>query len=681
LGRTGYDTKAEAKTINVVADSKASTTQEVLSRDPSGRDKSQSAGSATVGGGKRRSSQTDSDASEGESGSRSKEIGALGSGKKSTGSKGDPKDADAQLSKTGFRGRMVDKRGKPALGLVLKTWIASGYENLTNFQGWQLNIDHRTQEVDATGHFEFTGLSDKENYILAVAGGGRFVSAVFRVPALESSKIKDCGTKVVVLAGSISGKVVNPSGEIVAGATVNYGDKQNSVPLAGHTWLDPSYVPSTTKSKYIPLRSVLTINPNGTFSITGLAPGRYTLVADGRGYRDGYLKDIVLGEGTQRRGQIIELRDVVRARIKVVDGAGVAISGAAVVVASDRDFRGLPRYHEPLFDSPDYDPLREVSPTIKTDRNGVYTTKPLIENRYKVYVEANGYGFFQSVFELKPNGDADWTVRLNKGRLVRGVVVHSKTKKPLSGVTMKTKWLGGKTGVFPNPIVMETKAAGRFQSAHLSPGRHLLELTLNDFRSYSVVLKVDNTRTPLDLGVIELTLNPEVSFTILNEDDEPVNYAVVYMTFHSGKTLKSAIGIAKTLSEGKTTVTLPLGRASFKIKAKGYAFGVSSNQIIRNENNSIVIRLRRHQKVSGFARGFHGQALRNASLVFFRKGERVAFANCVTDSDGHYLIKSLAPGTYKVLLGTQSYLEDLSKGVGIDVPRVAESVVDIQLTN
>ncbi|MDF1662486.1 MAG: carboxypeptidase-like regulatory domain-containing protein [Planctomycetota bacterium] len=590
-------------------------------------------------------------------------------------------DVTGLFSKTGLKGRFVTKSGGPAAGLSLLIWTSTGVEETEDAPIHAISSPHKKVMVGDDGSFQLLGMDPEKSYIFAVVGSEEYATAAFNAPVLMKNKVVDCGTLKARKAGVITGKIVNFQREAVPGAMVYIGDHHNSLPTSRHAWLEPEVGEFGSSPEYVALGPHIKVLEKGRFKITGLKEGQYSLVAERKGYRDGLSRNITIKEGEKVQGLEIELKSVARARIQVVNVNGEAIQGAYVGLRSAADRLDIPYYNYEFPETSAPKPKGKAAPPSGTDQRGCFTTGNLIENSYQVTVLAKGYSIYSGVHRLGSDAESHWLIKLERGRQLTGAVIDSESGKPLQGAFVTVRILKGSSTAFKGKIIQTTDSAGRFITTRLGHGRYSIDIQLNDYSKKILEVDVRESGLPHDLGKLLLSARSPVDFTVLSPSGAPIDSALIYMIDHSQRDLKKAVYVAKTGENGSGAGTVSPGVVTLRIEAEGYAYAALSKQTIFKKNNSLVIRLKKTNKVRGSVFGKHGESRPHSKLVFFGKGERVAFAKCVADGQGQYLIKTLPPGEYQVLLDSDDYRSNPASGFQLTVTEQPEVYADIRQVN
>lgn len=209
-------------------------------------------------------------------------------------------------------GRVVDPGGNPVGGAS----VAAARDQLSP-------DDYRTTGAD--GRFSIDGLYAATVYLLLVnADGFGLVALEFDAPAEGESR--DLGDLRLALPCTLAGRVVSATGEPVADVRVELEGSPD----------DRCRLRPGEPSESEPEEGAVTDN-SGRFSFPGLAPGEFTVRADGD--CDSAKATIRVAEGTRAD---IELRlpAVIRFRAVVVDETGAPQAGVTVEAEYGGNARG-----------------------------------------------------------------------------------------------------------------------------------------------------------------------------------------------------------------------------------------------------------------------------------------------------------------------------------------------------
>jgi hypothetical protein len=188
-------------------------------------------------------------------------------------------------------GIVVDETGASVSQVVVNAWSRDGGPTLASSA---VSSDDGTFSIDASAMGEYA--LQAVNFIGEHSG-----AAETRTEAGSSGVVVR-----YIRMGRIKGIVVTDSMEPVDVFTVAIADRVGS----GNPYL----------------------GQDGTFEISGVAPGMHTLLVRGRGFQDKYVSDIALEPGADLDIGVIRVQQGRRVFGYVVDPSGAAIRGAKVTV-------------------------------------------------------------------------------------------------------------------------------------------------------------------------------------------------------------------------------------------------------------------------------------------------------------------------------------------------------------
>lgn len=302
----------------------------------------------------------------------------------------------------GFRvaGRVVDPAGAGVPGSTVRV-TAQGGDRPANPMAAMLGGDQRTAVTDIAGDFVLTGLDDGP-YDLTAAAPGYLEGALRGVaPGTE--------TAVVTLgaAATIRGVVLSAEGELpVANAVVQRKGKSSRAggnPFLAMLARDPS----------------VSTREDGTFELTGLAPGPYEVWAKAPGYADSVKVKVDAAAGATTEGLRLVLPPGAALTGRVIRKSnGSGVEGAVVWVREEgaSPFQGTSPA-EILGESPTA-PAGSVN--AHTDANGAFELAGLTPGH--VTLEVRGAGFAPRTIARTEVPSSSVVVDLSEGGALEGTV-------------------------------------------------------------------------------------------------------------------------------------------------------------------------------------------------------------------------------------------------------------------
>lgn len=350
-----------------------------------------------------------------------------------------------------------------------------------------------TTTSGSDGAYAFANIAPGNRILTASAEG--FGTLTLKGLTFEAHSEPQTRDVVLRTAEAICGRVVGPSGEPIAGATltaIGFNSMKHSV------------------------RAQTTSDANGEFCVGALLPGKYNLTARVHGYR--FEKSQQVNTNTDKvtlvgvreaevRGQVIE-----HATGRPLANFGVRLRSA---YAGNEVSQAIPGTGQAV-----------------TNANGEYViagVQPSGDATYFVEAWARGYAPARSR-EFAVEADRDVTgidVRLGHGGKLRGRVVDA-NGAPLAGALVSPRdnaWLpnnpfGGMFGavesIAPDAVETLTDAQGAFVLDNLGPQLYQLSISATGFASATrrdVVITLDQET---DLGEVKLLRGANLQGTLLD---------------------------------------------------------------------------------------------------------------------------------------------------------------------
>jgi len=281
--------------------------------------------------------------------------------------------------------------------------------------------------TNAEGRYAYAYLAPGE-YTFLVLGPGHIFKA--GDTALIRKDVP-CEQDFALSAGEpIAGKVVNPRGEAVAGASVlalyqtqGFGGLGKLI-RKGLAFLNGEFLKGPFEGR---------TGADGRFRIDTLPPGVYELDVVARSYAEARIPDVATGTGEL----IIQLGDGGTIRGTAVDGEKPVVNVTVRLVANEDKFQlpiPVPGANEALESVRHL--LDEEDRSVLTDATGTFVWEHLRPGAYEVCLEAPGYLRCTRDVAVGDGQIVDLgNIALDRGNVLRGRVVTSR-KEPVAGAVV-----------------------------------------------------------------------------------------------------------------------------------------------------------------------------------------------------------------------------------------------------
>jgi protocatechuate 3,4-dioxygenase beta subunit len=244
---------------------------------------------------------------------------------------------DLEMPSSSIAGRVVDTRGQPVAGITVAAGVEGGEdERPGGLLGLIMRNGVQRAQTDATGAFRMSGVAAGTYRLTASGRRGRAdlrrygEAAVFPVAVDGRASAPDV-LITVPLAGRIRGFVRDGSGAGVAGADIHYSRQDEAGDARAARGEDLNDLFGIQEQ---PVRS----GADGSFELTGLSPGTYTVRADKDKATSPPVRDVVLGEeGEAVVALLVQRGATLRVRVRNIDGTLLPRSSVQIL-----DGRGRP---------------------------------------------------------------------------------------------------------------------------------------------------------------------------------------------------------------------------------------------------------------------------------------------------------------------------------------------------
>ncbi|MDF1661830.1 MAG: carboxypeptidase-like regulatory domain-containing protein, partial [Planctomycetota bacterium] len=253
------------------------------------------------------------------------------------------------LKKTGLRGRLLDSSKNPIANAKVSASGSVRGGGAMTIMGDLPGIPRRAMAggpsatTDEQGRFVLMGLNFKMSYSLRFDAGEAYRSTSKPAPTLRAEEVVNAGDFTIQKPGSISGYVVDPSGQPLPGATVRIRDAGSEMPIIFGDGEDQDEGPEG-KNKNVAVMvakssetgevtvfssamSGIKTDKDGRFTFEKLEPGKFTVTASKKGFRKAQVASIVVAEAQHVQNVRLPLGVAGKIRVLVKNEAGEAVAG------------------------------------------------------------------------------------------------------------------------------------------------------------------------------------------------------------------------------------------------------------------------------------------------------------------------------------------------------------------
>lgn len=314
--------------------------------------------------------------------------------------------ASRKLQACTVTGRVIDDAGNPLRGVPVKV-STLGEMVIIDESGQRQGPGERTTKSGVDGRFELKDVMAGFGFSVKAEPAG-LVAASKPLPN-QSGGTLDLGDLVCEIGGTLVGRVIDESGNGIAGAEVRAWSVDTTVGGgAGLLFLGDGGSNNGKVGK---------TDAAGAFQITGLKSGEIALSASAEGFTRESAKGIALKKGESTPEVKVALSSGL-----AIEGLVIDRSGGAVADATVRIMETVVDLSEGGFSSE-----LQKSREIKTDGNGNFRIAGLKSANYHVLGNATGY--LPTTKESVPAGSKDVRIELDRSGMVHGYVRNSTTNK------------------------------------------------------------------------------------------------------------------------------------------------------------------------------------------------------------------------------------------------------------
>ncbi|MEW4224362.1 carboxypeptidase regulatory-like domain-containing protein [Rossellomorea marisflavi] len=487
---------------------------------------------------------------------------------------------------------------------------------------FQNNVQIASVLTDASGNYTIPGLSP----------GSYTVS----IGALNYSTLT-LGTSIVSGQTTVLNATLTPNPGTLTGLVTDTG----STPLSGVN------ITVTTSSGTGTIVATTVTGNDGTYTIPGLAPGNYIVVASGTNFQQGSEGATITSGATTVVNFILAANPGSLAGTITNAQTGTPIPGANVQVRI-------------------LDAGGSIIATVSSDTNGQYSVANLAPGFYTVVASAPNFQTNSGTVQVLSNQRAIGDVALvpNPGSIF-GTITSSIGSTPIAGATVS---IINSSGLLVTSVL--TDQAGNFTVPGLAPDIYTVSVSAQDFQGGSVgAVVVSGQTTPVAVqlqpfpGRIIGTVTPEVSNAVVELRDSNNVFIDSFITNPDGTFSFN------NLAPGVYTVT---ASAPNFTSAQGGATVTSGGTSVV----TLTI-IPNPATVSGRITTTGGVPL-PTSFVQVLNANGILVATGSSDANGFYTVGGLAAGSYTVVANAQNYGQQV-RGITLTVGQVLPNV-DFVLT-
>ncbi|MCF6137925.1 carboxypeptidase regulatory-like domain-containing protein [Pseudalkalibacillus berkeleyi] len=445
--------------------------------------------------------------------------------------------------------------------------------------------------------FSFLNLSPGQ-YLISINAEG-FQTKVVPV-TLVGGETEELDITLFRESGKVIGRVLNESTEVgIAGATIIVKDSANN------------------------LVTTSTSNEDGNFNAENLPIGSLFITASRVGF------------GTKSVSIMVESNETVAATIRLTPNPG-SIEGT---VTEEGTGQPISSANVQLFNGD-----VTLFSTVMTQPDGKYLLTNLTPGVYELAVSRQNYGtkIAGAIVVSDEKTTLDFRLPLDPGSL-SGVVTNQVTGERVPGVNVLLRWLSPDGEQLASTL---TNEKGEYLFEGLTPAIYTVVAYGGGFGSDIASITVrPNQRTVQNLGIFPLPSTVKGRITDA-DTGMPIQHTFVRLIASSGTIVQRT----ETDSSGNYMIqgfdpgdyTVAVRNENYGSFAKSFTAEPLGTQILNFELESAF------GSVTGKVKDETTQSFVSGVSIIVLDENEVLIANTLTDQNGNYLIKGLAPGTYSI---------------------------------
>jgi protocatechuate 3,4-dioxygenase beta subunit len=292
--------------------------------------------------------------------------------------------------------------------------------------------------TDAAGKFRVAGLSAGKSVMIFASANGFGLKQANATPPAEDISI------VLDTTGTVRGRVVDADSN---SAILDFSLSRSESRASGGQAVMGFYMGDEPRSFH---------SEDGSFELSGVPAGRWSIRAEAPGYRPAEVSAIEIGAAETKEGVVLSLKRGGTVSGRVLDAArGSAVPNASLSWRTGAPVFGFGGRGQ-----------RQTA----TDADGRFTFDALPEG--KITLDASHPDYMEASVEVEPDRQNSVDIALGPGASISGSVVGSDGRTPMGGarVSLDTQGEGGRMGSESTGA----DGSGAFLFDHLRAGRYQL---------------------------------------------------------------------------------------------------------------------------------------------------------------------------------------------------------------
>jgi len=287
----------------------------------------------------------------------------------------------------------------------------------------------------------------------------------------------------------------------------------------------------------------------------------------------------------------------------------------------------------------------------------------------EVLVRAKGFATTVTLAE-RPKGQASLTVQvaLRPGQTLHGVVLDSRTRKPVPGAHLRYY----DQGLLDGSREADSDTQGAFVLTELHEGRYMLWVERAGYSSQGVQATVPSPP-------VEILLKPRarLSGQVLDTQGQPAAGVEVTATFYGPHTATGVTG-----ADGRFSLEVGDGTYHVSARREGLAGATPAGIAVKpgDDIQGVVLRLSTSGRLKGqVVARTTGKGVAEASLYVQDDATRTS-SKVTTDPNGHFALESVAAGRYNLNAYASGYATQRLGGVVIEPGSTREVKLELVRT-